>query len=60
MRRTLVRAALVAAAGALLIGPSAQARAPHPEAHPDGPAYGYSTNEWLMMGYRCGASITAG
>jgi len=45
---------------ALLVGPSAQARAPHtPDQHAR-PAYGHTTNEWLMMGPNCGAGMTPG
>jgi hypothetical protein len=59
--RLLLRAAGALAAAAVLVGPSAaQARAPHPVAHPGVPAYGHMTNEWLMMGARCGASMTSG
>jgi hypothetical protein len=57
MTRTLIRAATTLVIAALLVGPSAQARAPespHPEV---GPALGHTTNEWLMMGRNCGASI---
>jgi hypothetical protein len=58
MTRTLVRAAGALVMAALLIGPSAQARAPdspHPQVRP---AFGHTTNEWLMMGRNCGASIS--
>jgi hypothetical protein len=42
---------------ALLVGPSAQAQAPHPvRAHQ--PTVGHTTNEWLMMGRNCGASLS--
>jgi hypothetical protein len=43
---------------AVLAGPSAQARAPQAPAHQARPAYGHTTNEWLMMGRNCGASIS--
>jgi hypothetical protein len=60
MRRTLLRAGGVLVVAALLIGPSAQARAPYaPDQHAR-PAYGHTTNEWLMMGRGCGASMTGG
>ena len=56
MSRLLLRAAGAAVLAAVLVGPSAQARAPHPaRAHP---ATGHTTNEWLMMGRNCGASIS--
>jgi hypothetical protein len=55
--RILLRAGGAVVLAALLVGPSAQARAPHaPDQHPR-PAYGHTTNEWLMMGRNCGASI---
>jgi len=55
--RILVRAGGAVVLAALLAGPSAQARAPHaPDQHAR-PAYGHTTNEWLMMGRNCGASI---
>jgi hypothetical protein len=60
VRRTLLRAGGVLVVFALLVGPSAQARAPQPQAHGLRPAFGHATNEWLMMGARCGASVTAG
>jgi hypothetical protein len=56
--RILLRAAGAVVLAALLIGPSAQARAPHAPAPPGQPAYGHTTNEWLMMGRNCGASMT--
>jgi hypothetical protein len=43
----------------VLLGPSAQARAPHTPDRPARPAYGHTTNEWLMMGPHCGAAMTA-
>ena len=58
MRRTLLRAAGVLVLAAVVVGPSAQARAPHAPEHAR-PAYGHTTNEWLMMGRNCGASMTA-
>jgi hypothetical protein len=60
MTRTLLRAAGVLVVAGLLVGPSAQARAPHaPDRHAR-PAYGHTSNEWLMMGRNCGASTTPG
>jgi hypothetical protein len=59
MTRTLLRVGGVLVLAALLVGPSAQARAPHVPDHAR-PAYGHTTNEWLMMGRNCGASMTAG
>lgn len=57
MTRILLRAGGAVVLAALLVGPSAQARAPHaPDQHAR-PAYGHTTNEWLMMGRNCGASI---
>jgi hypothetical protein len=57
--RILLRAAGAVVLAALLVGPSAQARAPHAPAGPTvRPAYGHATNEWLMMGRNCGASMT--
>lgn len=59
MTRTLLRAAGAVVLAALLVGPSAQARAPHtPDGRSGVPAYGHTTNEWLMMGRNCGASMT--
>lgn len=56
MTRILARAGGAVVLAALLVGPSAQARAPHtPDQHAR-PAYGHTTNEWLMMGPHCGAS----
>jgi hypothetical protein len=54
--RILLRAAGAVVLAALLVGPSAQARAP--DAPQDQPAYGHTSNEWLMMGRNCGASMT--
>jgi hypothetical protein len=60
MTRILVRVVGVLMLAALLGGPSAQARAPHaPDQHAR-PAYGHTTNEWLMMGRNCGASLASG
>jgi hypothetical protein len=60
MTRTLLRVAGVLVLAALLVGPSAQARAPHaPDQHAR-PAYGHTTNEFLMMGRNCGASMASG
>jgi hypothetical protein len=56
--RILVRAGGAVVLAALLVGPSAQARAPHtPDQHAL-PAYSHTTNEWLMMGPHCGASLS--
>jgi hypothetical protein len=55
----LLRAAGAVVLAALLVGPSAQAGAPDASAQ-KAPAYGHTTNEWLMMGPHCGASMTAG
>ena len=57
MTRTLLRAAGALVLAAILVGPSAQARAPHTPAQQGRPAYGHTTNEWLMMGRNCGAGI---
>ncbi len=56
MTRILVRAGGAVVLAALLVGPSAQARAPHTPGQHARPAYGHTTNEWLMMGPHCGAS----
>jgi hypothetical protein len=58
MTRTQVRAASALVVAALLVGPSAQARAPHAPDQDARPAYGHTTNEWLMMGPACGSSMT--
>jgi hypothetical protein len=63
MTRTLLRAVGALVVAALLVGPSAQAHAPHATDRPTTgqhtrPAYGHTTNEWLMMGRACGASMT--
>lgn len=60
MTRVLLRAAGALVLAAVLVGPSAQARAPHAPGHQVRPAYGHTTNEWLMMGRHCGSSITGG
>jgi hypothetical protein len=60
MTRTLLRVGGVLVVAALLVGPSAQARSPHPPDQHARPAYGHTTNEWLMMGRNCGASLTGG
>jgi hypothetical protein len=59
MTRTLLRVGGVLMLAALLVGPSAQAQAPGAREHVR-PAYGHTTNEWLMMGRNCGASMTQG
>jgi hypothetical protein len=58
--RSLLRAAGALALAAVLVGPSAQARAPRAADHQARPAVGHSTNEWLMMGRNCGASMGGG
>jgi hypothetical protein len=60
VRRILLRAGGVLVLAAILVGPSAQARAPHTTDQHARPAYGHTTNEFLMMGAHCGASMTAG
>lgn len=65
MTRTLLRAATALAFAALLVGPSAQAYAPgaasgSPGMHQARPGSAHTTNEWLMMGRNCAASVTAG
>jgi hypothetical protein len=57
MRRLLLRAAGALVLAAVLVGPSAQARAPHAPSQQAHPAFGHTTSEWLMMGRHCGASI---
>jgi hypothetical protein len=57
VRRILLRAGGAVVLAALLVGPSAQAHTPRGEAQPQ-PAFGHTTNEWLMMGRNCGASIS--
>jgi hypothetical protein len=59
-RRLLLRAGGGLVVVGLLVGPAAQAQAPQasPERHAR-PAYGHTSDEWLMMGRNCGASITA-
>jgi hypothetical protein len=58
--RTLLRAGGALVLAAVLVGPSAEARAPRAPEHQARPAYGHTTNEWLMMGSNCGAAMTAG
>jgi hypothetical protein len=61
VRRLLLRAGGALVLAAVLIGPSAQARAPHapaPRTPSAQPAFGHTTSEWLMMGRNCGASIS--
>jgi len=63
MTRILLRATGALVLAALLVGPSAHAGSPHAPAGPTThqhtrPAYGHTTNEWLMMGRNCGASMT--
>jgi hypothetical protein len=60
VRRALLRVGGVLVLAALLIGPSAQARAPQTADHPVRPAFGHTTSEWLMMGPNCGSSMTSG
>lgn len=60
MTRTLLRGAGAVVLVALLVGPSAQARSPQDADRDTRPAYGHTTNEWLMMGRDCGAAMTAG
>jgi hypothetical protein len=58
VRRILLRAGGALILAAVLVGPSAQAHAPRQAAHQVRPAFGHTTNEWLMMGRNCGASIS--
>lgn len=63
MTRVLLRACGALALAALLFGPSAEAHAPgaaarSSAAHHARAAHGDTTNEWLMMGRSCGASVT--
>ncbi len=60
MTRTLLRAGGALVLAAVLVGPSAEARAPQAPDRQVHPAYGHTTNEWLMMGANCGAGMTAG
>jgi hypothetical protein len=60
VRRALLRAGGAVVLAAVLVGPSAQARAPQTSGHPVHPAYGHTTSEWLMMGPNCGSSMTVG
>jgi len=58
--RLLLRAGGALVLAGVLVGPSsARAGTPHLAAHPVAPAYGHTTNEWLMMGPHCGAAMTA-
>jgi hypothetical protein len=57
MRRLLLRAGGAVVVAALFVGPSAQAHAPYSASGHARPASGQTTNEWLMMGVNCGASI---
>jgi hypothetical protein len=57
--RLVLRAGCVAVLAALLAGTSAHARTPYTGDRHARPAYGYTTNEWLMMGPHCGASSSA-
>jgi len=59
VRHSLLRAGGALVLAAVMLGPSAQARAPQTPHQPTGPAYGHTTNEWLMMGPHCGAAMTA-
>jgi hypothetical protein len=56
--RSVLRAAAALAVAALLVGPSAHAGTPAPP-DPAGASVpsGHATNEWLMMGRNCGASM---
>jgi hypothetical protein len=54
--RSVLRGAAALLLAALLVGPSAQAGTP--ASHVGPPASGHATNEWLMMGRNCGASIS--
>lgn len=60
MTRLLLRAGGALVVAAILVGPSAQARAPQAADQHARPAYGHTTNEWLMMGPHCGSGMTAG
>lgn len=57
MTRSVVHAAAAVLLAALLVGPSAHAGTPHPGPAAR-PAYGHTTDVWLMMGRHCGASIS--
>jgi hypothetical protein len=54
-----VRVAGALVAAAVLVGPSAQAQGTHTPDKQARPSYGHTTNEWLMMGRSCGASMTS-
>ena len=58
MTRLLLRAGGALVLAAILVGPSAQAHVSHDRSQQGRPAYGHTSNEWLMMGRNCGASIT--
>lgn len=58
MTRLLARVAGALVLAAVLVGPSAHARAPSVSDRQPRPAFGHATNEWLMMGRHCGASIS--
>jgi hypothetical protein len=58
--RTLLRAGGVLVLLGLLLGPSAQARAPYTPDPNARPAWGHTTNEWLMMGPNCGSHAAPG
>ena len=60
MKRVELRAAAALVVAAVLVGPSAQARAPHLADQHAHPAYGHTTNEWLMMGPNCGSDMAPG
>lgn len=64
MTRVQLRVAGALVVAAVLLGPSAQARAPHLSEQPSDqrrhPAYGHTTSEWLMMGPHCGSSMAPG
>jgi hypothetical protein len=55
MSRVVIRAAGAVILATLLLGSSARADAPAPHAPH---AVGHTSNEWLMMGRMCGASIS--
>ena len=58
MTRMLLRASGALVLAAVLVGPSAHAHTPAAADRHARPAFGYTTNEWLMMGRNCGASIS--
>lgn len=58
--RSMAHAAAAVVLAALLVGPSAHAVTPSPgPAARAKPAYGHTTNEYLMMGPHCGASSSS-